>query len=354
LIEARMAVDQSFTRVTSPTIDERQQTSWGTETVTVPPYEKISLCRSADHGRTWTSTIIRNSTGADKTALAVDNSSESPFHGYVYGAWSDIANEEIAFVRSTDAGQTAEPATRLRTDTGGSGVQLAVGPDGTVHMLWTVAFWNKANRPSGRRTPIFYSRSIDGGTSFSAASVVAEHGGLDGMASIELASAPDGSLLAVWAEADAPATARGVQPRSTVHWTHSEDGAAWSKPAPLTRSPLILGQGLATAASTESAWHILSYDAGAHETTVRIYTASHDSLDFKQSRTLATRAIGFDDIYLHTSYQLRWAFDMLNVGDYVGLAGVASSLASAIVLPEADKLAKPTALATVETQAWTS
>ena len=42
------------------------------------------------------------------------------------------------------------------------------------------------------------------------------------------------------------------------------------------------------------------------------------------------------DIYLHGGYQLRGAGDIAMVGDYVGLAGVGSTLMAAIVLPESD------------------
>jgi hypothetical protein len=89
-------------------------------------------------------------------------------------------------------------------------------------------------------------------------------------------------------------------------------------------------------AATDDAWHILSYDADSTSTTVRIYSAGQDELEFRPTRELATRSFGRQDIYLHGGYQLRSASDIAIVGDYVGLAGAGSQLAAAIVLPEAD------------------
>jgi hypothetical protein len=348
LVDARAAIDQTFTRTTSPTIDERMQSSWGSATINVPPWEKICLGRSEDHGATWTSVTVPNSMGADKTSLAVDISSDSPFCGHVYASWTDVANEQVAFMRSTDTGRTAERAIRVGAGTGGSSAQLAAGPDGTVHMLWTTAFWNKKHEYRPGETPIFYIRSVDGGLTFTDPAIIGRHGGLDGMASIDLACGPDGSLLAAWAEAHGDSAERGVQPASSIRWIRSIDGSAWSQPVQLSVAPTQVAQGLPAVTATENAWHVLSYDATETETTVRIYSARLDDLVFTPKRDIATRAVGSQDIYLHTNYQLRWAYDLLNVGDYVGLAGTDSRVAAAVVLPETDDRSSPkTAYATV-------
>jgi len=82
---------------------------------------------------------------------------------------------------------------------------------------------------------------------------------------------------------------------------------------------------------------VLSFDADARRTTVRVYASAHDKFDFRAEHDLATREFGLQDVYLHGSYQVRFARDIVNVGDYVGLAGAGSALAAAIVLPRDDQ-----------------
>jgi hypothetical protein len=71
--------------------------------------------------------------------------------------------------------------------------------------------------------------------------------------------------------------------------------------------------------------------------TVRIHSAGQDELVFRPTRELATRAFGWDDMYLRgIDKGLRGADDICIVGDYVGLAGTGSRLVAGIVLPEND------------------
>jgi hypothetical protein len=148
-------------------------------------------------------------------------------------------------------------------------------------------------------------------------------------------------LLAAWSVADAPARERGEQVRNTVRWIHSEDGRRWSAPAALSDLAPGVSQGLPAVASTQRAWHVLAYEAGSSRTTVRIHSARHDTLAFRPGPELATRGFGSNDLFMHGNYQLRQARDIAIVGDYVGLAGSADTLASAIVLPENDDWQSP-------------
>jgi hypothetical protein len=52
--------------------------------------------------------------------------------------------------------------------------------------------------------------------------------------------------------------------------------------------------------------------------------------------TLARRPISVDEIYLHGSYTLRWCEDVVQVGDYAGIATAGPNLAVAFVLPASD------------------
>jgi hypothetical protein len=114
------------------------------------------------------------------------------------------------------------------------------------------------------------------------------------------------------------------------------DKNSWAAPADVITLPADVSQGLPAAASTSDAWYVLSFDADANQTTARLDRSEHDTLKFQPDRDIATRNVGIQDIYLHGSYQVRFANDLVNVGDYVGLAGATSSLAAAIVLPRND------------------
>jgi hypothetical protein len=215
---------------------------------------------------------------------------------------------------------------------------LAVTPDGVVHMMWFYGLWAlpDAEHPQAA-SAFFYSTSSDGGATFSDPVVVAEHGGAERVPMFSLAASPDSALLAVWSEATSPAPERGYQARQTLRFVHTTDGRQWTAPASLTNVPPNVGQGLPAAASSANAWHVLSFDADARRTTVRVYGSAHDELDFRPEHELTTRDFGLQDVYMHGSYQVRFANDLVNVGDYVGLAGAGSSVAAAVVLPRDDQ-----------------
>jgi hypothetical protein len=337
-IDTRLAADQAYTRFTSPTFEERLQAWKGRigEDAPLPP-DMICFTRSEDEGRTWSGCVIPNSGSGDKPALAVDNHRMSPHAGHVYTAWADGRTSSIAFARSTDGGRTAEPARSFGGRNGIPYVQLATTPDGVVHMLWFYALWALpgAEHPQAA-TGFFYSSSSDGGASFSDPVVVAEHGGAGRVPMVSLAASPAGALLAVWSEVTSPPPDRGYQARQTLRFIHADAETNWSAPAPVTSLPSDVGQGLPAVASSGSSWHILSFDADALRTTVRVYASAHEGLEFEVQHDLATREFGLQDVYLHGSYQVRFAKELVNVGDYVGLAGAGSSLAAAIVLPRDD------------------
>ena len=65
---------------------------------------------------------------------------------------------------------------------------------------------------------------------------------------------------------------------------------------------------------------------------------------FELDRVLATRPFPADEISLMGSYLLRFADDIPQIGDYVGVTALGSRVASAFVLPETNS---PTSRATV-------
>jgi hypothetical protein len=337
-IDTGTAERAGYTRLTSPTADEVIKHWEGQIRIKAyPGVDMICIARSEDHGERWASTIVPNSGAGDKTALAIDQYPNSPHRGNIYVAWSDGANKQLAFARSVNGGRTAERAIRIGGRNGFSLAQIAVGAEGSVHVLWNLPFFAEPAPEHPRATTsIFYARSEDGGATFSDPVVVAEHGGHDRIGLISMVAAPSGSILAAWPESETAARERGTQARMTIRWMKNENGKEWSAPQPLTEVPTDVSQGLPAVASTQDAWHVLSYDAGPTRTSVRIYTARHDGLKFHPTLELATRDFGLIDLNLQGNYQLHKAHDIAAVGDYVGLAGGNNQLAAAIVLPEND------------------
>jgi hypothetical protein len=340
----------SLTRTTSPGIEEvvKAAQNPARKSGAGNPFSKdnttdmVCISRSDDRGRTWSSWVIPNSAGGDRTALAIDRHPSSPYCDNVYIAWCDTPNGQLAFARSVDAGRTTERAIRLGSRNGVTMAQIAIGPRGVIHLIWRWIPWLNGGDASVA-AGLYYARSDDGGVTFNEPTAVVEYtdsarrGRMEQFSCMSLAIAPGGALLVVWSEVDAFPIARGSQMRTTIRWMRSEDGVHWSEPAQLADLPADTAQGLPAVTSTKSAWHVLAYDASPTRTTVRIYSASHNECTFRPTHEIAARNIGSEDIYLHGNYQLRRAHDVAVVGDYVGLSGAGSHLAAAIVLPETDE-----------------
>lgn len=119
----------------------------------------ISIVRSRDLGRTWslpTSVVDHLNTRSpmeDKPWLVYDRHRRSPHFGSLYCSWTrfDVYgsrdpqdSSQIMFARSLDDGGSFGPAIRI-SDAGGDcadddgtveGAVPAVGPDGTVYVVW--------------------------------------------------------------------------------------------------------------------------------------------------------------------------------------------------------------------------
>jgi hypothetical protein len=330
-----------YTRLTSPSMAELGETLEAQEAK--EPAEQLSdeqnsvlfSSRSDDDGGTWSSVTIPGSVASDKPSLAIDTRADSPFRGHIYVAWFDVTNRRLAFSRSRDGGRTYDPALHIGGRNGYPRSQIAVGPAGTVHVLWSMGFVERAPDDPHAGVAMLYARSTDGGATFSNPVAAAQHGGSDLIGLPSMAVAPDGELLAAWSETRDPLE-RGVQARHTIRVARSADGTSWSPPRPLCDVSPEVSQGMTAVASTDHAWHVLSYDVGPHRSDVRVYSAPHGTSDFAAGQVLASRPFGIGELFIHGNYQLRRASDLANVGDYVGLAGCGSQLAAAIVLPAGD------------------
>jgi len=137
---------------------------------------EMAVARSADGGRSWTPTFF--SLGGpgqfnDKPMIAVDTNPSSPSANSIYVAWDTTvsghggpSSSGVQFSRSTDGGVTFS-APVVISDTGGGqrfgiGADPFVGPDGAVYVAW-----------HDITNAILVRGSADGGTTFGPITTVA-------------------------------------------------------------------------------------------------------------------------------------------------------------------------------------
>jgi hypothetical protein len=107
----------------------------------------------------------------DKEALAVDNSTSSPFNGSVYVCWARFTGSQnhLTVVYSRDHGETWATSRFVgpQNDTNNmQGCNLAVEPDGDVYVGYRT-FDNNSAVSNPNDSAIFVARSTDGGVNFS-------------------------------------------------------------------------------------------------------------------------------------------------------------------------------------------
>jgi hypothetical protein len=178
----------------------------------------ILFARSDDGGKSFSKTInLSSSVGGDGKGRI----NREIWHngsldlvagpkGTLYAAWTEY-DGPLWFSRSTDGGRSFSPAHRVAA--GGKPARapsLALGPDGALYLAWTTGEDEGAD--------IHLAKSMDGGASFSAAQVVAPSRTYSDAP--KLAVGPDGVLHLVYAE-----SAGGPFGRYHVRYTRSTDGA---------------------------------------------------------------------------------------------------------------------------------
>lgn len=164
---------------------------------------EILFTRSTDGGKTFSKPINLSNTlaGAGKGRLtrdywhngSLDIAVEPP--GNLYAAWTEYEGA-LRFSRSTDGGESFSEPLRLEGRNGASparGPALAVGPGGAVYLAWTVG--------EDRAADIHFAKSADYGRSFGTPRIVARSDG----------------------HADAPKIA--VDQKGTVHLVYAESPA---------------------------------------------------------------------------------------------------------------------------------
>jgi hypothetical protein len=141
----------------------------------------VGVAKSTDGGATFgfpvnaATAAVNNVDFQDKEWIAVDRSPNSPFKGNVYVTWTDFADTRfINFSRSVDGGATFSKPIALSNRGPSIGVQgsnIAVGPNGQIH----VVFFDQESDPN---TGVFlsgiaYVESTDGGRHFTQPRLIA-------------------------------------------------------------------------------------------------------------------------------------------------------------------------------------
>ena len=140
-------------------------------------------------------------------------------HGNIFMAWEDDTsnNSNILFSRSTDGGATFSAPMNISNAPGSSfGPRIAVGSNGNVNVVWEVL--------NSSTQDIMFSRSTDGGASFSAPMNLSN--GLAGPSSPQIAADASGNLYVVW-END-------VSPLGIFFSRSTDGGVTFSLPAEIS------------------------------------------------------------------------------------------------------------------------
>ncbi|HEV2854480.1 MAG TPA: sialidase family protein [Thermoanaerobaculia bacterium] len=141
------------------------------------PRSAIVIAKSTDGGATWTPrAIIKDSwaTGEfeDKPFVAIDNHPASPYSGRLYSCWVRDGNQKVAFSSDGGANWTERDVpSPPGTDTDMI-CEMAVQKNGTVHMMLEAE--HCADPSTCFDDWIFYTRSTDGGNTWTTPTLVAD------------------------------------------------------------------------------------------------------------------------------------------------------------------------------------
>ncbi len=169
----------------------------------------VLFSRSVDGGLTFSAPamVSTNTSGSISPQMAVGPT------GNVYLAWEDdfVSGSDVSFNRSLDQGQTFLGATSLSHGVGNStGVQLNVDAAGNLNAVWS--------NDSPGNFDIFFTRSSNGGLNFSAPSNISKTLGFSSTALIATDSA--GNINVIWTDNTPPANA------TDIFYTRSSNGGA--------------------------------------------------------------------------------------------------------------------------------
>jgi len=147
------------------------------------PYGNVYLSRSSDGGATFTRTTITNNTGPNgpqAPQIAIDSSDN------INVVWNDRG--DIFFSLSSDGGATFSTPQNLSNDLRASAPRIATDPSGNINVVW------QDNTPGNYA--IFFSRSGDGGATFSTPENLSNDSGTS--SAPQIATDSRGNINVVW------------------------------------------------------------------------------------------------------------------------------------------------------------
>ncbi len=217
---------------------------------------------SDDQGASWTTVTVAPNPGdlADKNHMWIDNSSTSPYEGYLYIAWTNFStgtpyDREIAIAYSHDNGESwtinNNISSAVNAGNHNQGVNLSTGPNGEVYAHWAIYDgW-----PSDE-SAIGFARSLDGGVTWEPAtravtnirgirnSETSKHMRENSFpaATVDNSNGPDrGSIYVTWANIGTPGINTGND--MDVYISKSTDGGdTWSEAIRVNQDPAGLGK----------------------------------------------------------------------------------------------------------------
>ncbi|TLZ66760.1 MAG: PKD domain-containing protein [Methanobacteriota archaeon] len=188
---------------------------WGGSTT----QSDVFFSKSMDGGRTWSSPFkVNNDIGA---AAQLEPSLFVDHNRAIYVAWTDSrnGNQDIFFSKSTDGGLSFSANVRVNDITANFQTQpdIAVDSTGLIHAVWT------DGRNIGSTGPdIYYANSTDGGLSFNPSQRVNNDAVAAEQGEPAIAVASDRSVYVVWTDP------RNAARSTDIYFSKSTDlGATW-------------------------------------------------------------------------------------------------------------------------------
>ncbi len=190
----------------------------------------------------------------DKNHLWIDNSPTSPYQGNVYNAWTAFGNtndSDIELVYSDDGGLTYSShmniSSAVSAGSHNQGVNLQTGPNGNVYAVWAIYdSWPSAETAFGM------AKSTDGGQTFDPATRILTN--IKGIReysaftknhrvnsfpvmAVDISGGEyNGNIYIVWSNIGVPGTNTGSN--VSVYMIKSEDeGTTWSTPTRVNQGP---------------------------------------------------------------------------------------------------------------------
>lgn len=292
---------------------------WMISSLTIANVDQVAVSRSTD-GINWDNPIIVSATpDADKNWIVCDNAPSSPYYGHCYVEWDDPSSSDLIWMStSTDGGLTWAAGRNTVDLARGIGGQPVVQPNGTAIVPIE----------GDTSATMLAFRSIDGGTSWSAAATISnitDHlvaGNLRTSALPSAAIDSAGKVYTVWQDCR---FRTGCSSNDLVLST-STDGVKWTAPARIpidsltsTVDHFIPGLAIEPATSGSKAHLALTYyfypSASCDASNCALYTGFFSSPDGGNTWTTPVTLAG--------PMSLAWlpnTFAGLMVGDYCAAA----------------------------------